>query len=590
MTVLPTDSAHREPEGATTPTLGSREFPSDNEDECPDLESADAPISAPSSAGAGSPSDEELGDEASDWSDWEADEQELSAMAVACLFCPARLSDIELANEHMATEHGFDLRGLIVEHSLDFYTAFRLANLARKHQVAPSSDLPPIAVASVRDTEDQSLLLPVVADDMLLVFLSELVDFDAMEAGAVASQQDAILASVSPAELLERLTLAERRNQELLDSLASYKEMAERALKKQDLAAATLTGPGSEQEQQQLADTLSPLALGQQDRDYFDSYGTYEIHEEMLRDTVRTESYRSFIEDNAHLIRDKIVLDVGCGTGILSMFAARAGAKHVYAVDASSGVIPFARSNIKENGFEDKITVIFGKVEEISLPVEKVDIIISEWMGYFLLFESMFDSVIAARDRWLADDGHVLPSHARIFLCGAGPSVWAGRREFWSDVYGFKMPAMWKRISSLPSDQVLPADCIATNEVVIFDMNARTIGLNEIEFTHRFSLTPKVPGTPLRGLCGFFDIDFWYRDTAGAQQVSFSTSPEATTTHWRQTFLPFSQDIVLPEGVASLDGQISVRRHPKNPRELLVTVDLDPIGDMAPAQTLQFDY
>lgn len=183
------------------------------------------------------------------------------------------------------------------------------------------------------------------------------------------------------------------------------------------------------------------------------------------------------------------------------------------------------------------------------------------------------------------------------------------------------MPAMWKRISSLPSDQVLPADCIATNEVVIFvrtlprpfpgpspgpggfhspamesrhnptqDMNARTIGLNEIEFTHRFSLTPKVPGTPLRGLCGFFDIDFWYRDTAGAQQVSFSTSPEATTTHWRQTFLPFSQDIVLPEGVASLDGQISVRRHPKNPRELLVTVDLDPIGDMAPAQTLQFDY
>ena len=80
----------------------------------------------------------------------------------------------------------------------------------------------------------------------------------------------------------------------------------------------------------------------------------------------------------------QIILDVGCGTGILSMFAAQAGAKHVYAVDCSS-IIDQARKIVERNGFADKITLIKGKVEEIELPVEHVDIIVSEWMGYMLL-------------------------------------------------------------------------------------------------------------------------------------------------------------------------------------------------------------
>jgi SAM-dependent methyltransferase len=62
------------------------------------------------------------------------------------------------------------------------------------------------------------------------------------------------------------------------------------------------------------------------------SFGGTGIHEEMLKDTVRTGSYRSAIINNPNLFRGKVVLDVGCGTGILSMFAAKAGAKHVVGV------------------------------------------------------------------------------------------------------------------------------------------------------------------------------------------------------------------------------------------------------------------
>lgn len=65
---------------------------------------------------------------------------------------------------------------------------------------------------------------------------------------------------------------------------------------------------------------------------YFDSYGHFSIHEEMLKDEVRTATYRDSILKNKHLFRGKIVLDIGCGTGILSLFAAKAGAARVIGV------------------------------------------------------------------------------------------------------------------------------------------------------------------------------------------------------------------------------------------------------------------
>lgn len=128
------------------------------------------------------------------------------------------------------------------------------------------------------------------------------------------------------------------------------------------------------------------------------------------------------IVQNKHLFKDKVVLDVGCGTAILSMyaqtensfvwtcsnsilrrFAVKAGAKHVIGVDMST-IIFKAREIVKVNGMEDKITLIQGKMEEIELPFPKVDIIISEWMGYFLLFENMLNTVLYARDKWLVSD------------------------------------------------------------------------------------------------------------------------------------------------------------------------------------------
>jgi protein arginine N-methyltransferase 1 len=120
----------------------------------------------------------------------------------------------------------------------------------------------------------------------------------------------------------------------------------------------------------------------------------------------------------------------------------------VIGVDCST-IAEQAKEIVAKNGFKDRITIIQGKVEEIELPVEKVscpcvfyystpikthqqthlnpinlsiritqvDIIISEWMGYFLLYESMLDTVLYARDKWLVPGGMILPDKATLYLC-----------------------------------------------------------------------------------------------------------------------------------------------------------------------------
>merc|ERR1712012_1286006 len=102
------------------------------------------------------------------------------------------------------------------------------------------------------------------------------------------------------------------------------------------------------------------------DEDYFSSYAHYSIHHEMLSDKVRTESYRDALLLNPDRLGGSRVLDIGCGTGILSMFSAQAGAESVVGVD------------FRENSMEDKVKLIKGKLEELQLPHEKYDIIVSE--------------------------------------------------------------------------------------------------------------------------------------------------------------------------------------------------------------------
>ena len=198
------------------------------------------------------------------------------------------------------------------------------------------------------------------------------------------------------------------------------------------------------------AQMLSDLSGRDQHDYYFGSYSSFHIHEEMLKDTVRTKTYQSAIMDNPQDFEGKIVLDIGAGTGILSIFAAKAGAKHVYAIEFAE-IALFATEIIKQNGLEDKITVIKGKMEEIELPVPQVDIIISEWMGYFLLYESMLDSVLFARDKYLVPGGKMLPDKADIYIAAIEDGQYKGQKKsFWNNVYDVDMSCLTPTVMKEP--------------------------------------------------------------------------------------------------------------------------------------------
>jgi len=108
------------------------------------------------------------------------------------------------------------------------------------------------------------------------------------------------------------------------------------------------------------------------DKGYFNSYARFGIHHEMLSDRIRTEGYQKFLENNPSLLKGKVVLDIGCGTGILSMFAARAGAKRVIGIDMSEIVFD-AQKIVEENGLSDVITLIRGVCAFFGIPAARCD-------------------------------------------------------------------------------------------------------------------------------------------------------------------------------------------------------------------------
>jgi len=271
---------------------------------------------------------------------------------------------------------------------------------------------------------------------------------------------------------------------------------------------------------------------------YFDSYAHFGIHEEMLKDEVRTTSYQNAILKNPHLFRGKTVLDVGCGTGILCMFAAKAGAAKVIGIECSS-IIHHAEQIIKDNGFANVITLIKGKVEEVELPVQKVDIIISEWMGYFLLYESMMDTVLFARDKWLAQGGLIFPDKATLYLAGIEDGDYKKEKiDFWNNVYGFDMSCIKKVALREPLVDTVDQRAVATDACAVKTFDLYTIKKEDLDFTCDFRLKA-LQNDYVHAFIAYFDITF----SACHKPVYFSTSPNSRYTHWKQTVL-YIDDVI----------------------------------------------
>lgn len=286
-----------------------------------------------------------------------------------------------------------------------------------------------------------------------------------------------------------------------------------------------------------------------EDHGYFEAYNDLSVHELMLADKPRMQAYLAAIENNE--LSGKVVMDVGSGTGVLAMFAARAGAKKVYAVEASD-FATVSKELIEANGFGDVIEVVHGKVEDIEIS-EPVDVIISEWMGFYLLHESMLASVLFARDKFLAPGGVLLPSSATIMMAPVSLEAWwAAKLQPWADVYGLDFSllaplaknALLKEpviVDLTPSQLLAPAQPFVTLDLMAID-RAHTSHLSA-----HLTFSAAGDGT----LHGF---GLWFRcvfpGPAGNEEdcIVLDTSPGQPQTHWKQSV------ILLPDGYAVQAG------------------------------------
>ncbi|XP_017015072.2 protein arginine N-methyltransferase 8 isoform X1 [Drosophila takahashii] len=261
---------------------------------------------------------------------------------------------------------------------------------------------------------------------------------------------------------------------------------------------------------------------------YFNIYGRIEVHEWLMKDVVRVKAFREAILHNESF-KNKTVLDVGCGMGMLSIFAAKAGAKKVLAVDAAS-ITDFAERIAKDNGYGGVITVIRGKVEDIELSsdIDKVDIIVCDWIGHCLFSENMLDSVIFARDKWLSAGGHIYPDTAQLYLAAI-----RGRDQdlgFWHDVHGFDLSAIRRRCESKAVLEHVTGGQVMSKVCLVKSLDLYTVQRQSANFRSFYELKVTRNGW-VHALVAYFDVGF----SKTAQRISFSTSPCAPWTHWNQT-------------------------------------------------------
>jgi len=286
-------------------------------------------------------------------------------------------------------------------------------------------------------------------------------------------------------------------------------------------------------------------------------YAEIEVHRTMICDRVRTEAFRRAID--AVVRPGQVVLDVGAGTGILSLFAALAGAKRVYAVEQTT-VAVLAQELAAANGLEDIVQVIQGDIMEVELP-DHVDVIVSEWLGGFGIDEGMLVPVIAARDRWLKPGGAMIP-------CSV--TAWTGlvHDSHLSETVGF--------LRHNPYGLRLDGLVEMTVNEIIYSGSFRHLGegdrrsepgrlwTTDVELIPREQaeapqevetlLRVRDPGTA-NALALWFSADL-------APGISLSVGPGDAPTHWGMTTAPLRAPVELEPG---MEVRARVRTAPARP-------------------------
>ncbi|PWN45238.1 S-adenosyl-L-methionine-dependent methyltransferase [Ceraceosorus guamensis] len=295
--------------------------------------------------------------------------------------------------------------------------------------------------------------------------------------------------------------------------------------------------------------SAKPSELGPyeaKDDAYFTYYALLSHQAQMLQDSVRTSIYHRAILANAQdCFKDKLVIDVGAGNGILSLFAAQAGARRVFAIEASGMVehlqnlvdasqLPSSTSTSAAKGkaaqhsrqrnawIDGRIQAVHSKVEDVTPETlggaKQVDTIVSECLGVLLLHERMCETFIDARDRFLKPGGTMLPSGGTISLALLEDrNLWddtANKARWWEteNFYGVDLSpfadAAWRQAFESPVVGCFPSKFVISPSSDYF-VDFNSVKKEELErFDIQIHFADVKQTSVVHGLAGWFDLHF----------------------------------------------------------------------------------
>lgn len=265
---------------------------------------------------------------------------------------------------------------------------------------------------------------------------------------------------------------------------------------------------------------------------YFHSYGGLGLQRYMVSDKPRTDAFAAAIKE---VVKEgDEVLDVGTGTGLLAILAAKAGAKKVYALD-DSDIAEVAKTLVERNGLTGAVDIIRCNASNFDLE-NTTDVIVSEWLGHLAFAEAMLDDVIAARDANLKPGGTMIPSAVDVLLAPVScPELYDENGPgFWRDpIHGIDYSILEEieQNQELSLQIQVPAESMLAEGQPMVSLDLATASSEDPwrsgEFEFKMARTAR-----LDGFVGWFSTQL-------SPSVRLDTGPESPLTHWRQIHFPF---------------------------------------------------
>jgi len=291
---------------------------------------------------------------------------------------------------------------------------------------------------------------------------------------------------------------------------------------------------------------------------YFQFYGYLSQQQNMMQDYVRTGTYQKAMVQNYQDFRDKVVLDVGAGSGILSFFAMQAGARKVYAVEAST-MAEHTKKLVASSPFAGRIIVIAGKIEEIKMP-EKVDIIVSEPMGYMLFNERMLETYLHAK-KFLKPNGLMFPTVGDLHVAPFSDEM-LYMEQFTKANFWYQQSFHGVDLSSLRDaavEEYFKQPVVDTFDIRILMSKSVKYTVNFLKAEEEDLHTIEIPlqftahssGT-CHGFAFWFDVAFM----GSLNTVWLSTAPTEALTHWYQVRCLFIKAGEIMKGKVVLRSNI----------------------------------